>query len=253
MNIQTILAGALALGFVTTALAEEKSAPTPKTWVDQYDTLAAKYVTPKGVKYKAWHANAADRQQLSRIVQEIASANLSGKTRDEQLAFYLNAYNINILDKILQDYPTKGPGGGGLLGRNRFFKKKNLRVAGQAASFHTLENELIRPTFKEPRIHFALNCASESCPPLHVKGFRAATLNATLDALTKAFVNDNPLGVKPVGWKKVAVSKIFDWYEEDFKAAGGAMGYINQYRKTKLSKGTKISFQDYSWALNEAH
>lgn len=70
---------------------------------------------------------------------------------------------------------------------------------------------------QEARIHFALNCASASCPPLHSESFKAATLDKTLDALTKAFVNDNPNGVSEVSGGKVAVSKIFDWYGEDFE------------------------------------
>ncbi|MEN9020484.1 MAG: DUF547 domain-containing protein [Verrucomicrobiales bacterium] len=222
----------------------------PTTWVDQYEALLQKHVTAQGVNYAAWNASAADKKQLATVISAIGKEHLSGKSKDAQLAFYLNAYNAHILDQILKEYPTDGPGGGGLFGRNKFFKRSNLLVAGKKTSFTALENDVIRPTFKEPRIHFALNCASASCPPLHPEAFRGSSLDATLTALTKAFVSKNPKGVKPIGWKKVAISKIFDWYEEDFKAAGGALAYINQYRNTKLSKGTKVSFQSYSWKLN---
>lgn len=236
-----------------TLVAHGKDTPAKATtWVEQYDALLQKHVSNKGVTYAAWHKNAEDRKVLASVIQAIGKASLQGKAREDQLAFYLNAYNAHILNQILQEYPTKGPGGGGLFGRNKFFKRKNLKVAGKTMSFHTLENEVIRPTFKEPRIHFALNCASASCPPLHTSAFRASTLDKTLTDLTKAFVNNNAKGLKPVGWKKVSISKIFDWYAEDFKSAGGALAYINQYRETKLSKDTKIGYQDYSWSLNEA-
>ena len=77
-------------------------------------------------------------------------------------------------------------------------------------------------------------------------------MDATLDSLTKAFVNSNPSGVGPAKRGKVAISKIFDWYADDFKSAGGALAFINQYRTSKLPEGTKVSFQTYSWKLNAA-
>ena len=221
-------------------------------WVASYDTLLGKYRTASGVKYKAWHAADSDRRALANIVAAIGSESVSGKSEDEKLAFYLNAYNAWILHRILEDYPTSGPGGGGLLGRNKFFKSKGIKVAGKTTSFHALENEIIRKQFDEPRIHFALNCASASCPPLHSKAFRAATLDKTLDSLTKDFVNSNPEGVGSVKGGKVAVSKIFDWYGEDFKPAGGVLAYLNRYRTKKIPEGTRVTFQTYRWTLNAA-
>ena len=229
----------------------EAAPPEPKTWVDDYDALLQKYVTPTGVKYKAWHGSSSDRAALGKVINKIATQNVSTMEKEEKLAFYLNAYNAWILHRILQDYPTDGPGGGGFFGRNRFFKSDALKVAGSRISFTDLENEIIRPKFKEPRIHFALNCASRSCPPLNAEAFRKETLDTTLTRLATAFVNDNPNGVQVVkGGKKVLLSKIFDWYEDDF--AGGQVAYINKFRKSKLSGKARVSFQDYHWTLNEA-
>ena len=97
---------------------------------------------------------------------------------------------------------------------------------------------------------WALNCASKSCPPLHTGAFRGDTLDATLTALTKAFVNDNAnaLLIKD-GGKKVEVSKIFDWYKVDFE--GGVVAYMNQYRNDKLDPNAKVGYQKYYWTLNE--
>ncbi len=229
------------------ALAIFTTISTAFAWESSYDSLLQKYVKGSGVNYASWHKNTADRKAISEITGAIASASLSGKSKDEKLAFYLNAYNANILDKILAEYPTDGPGGGGFFGRNKFFKSINFSVAGKTTNFSALENEIIRPTFNEPRIHFALNCASDSCPPLHGKAFNAATLDATLTQLTKNFVNNDPDGVKIKG-STAYISKIFNWYADDFKTAGGAASYINQYRTTKLPK--KIKFQDYKWTLN---
>jgi len=220
-------------------------------WIDSYDALLKKYATPKGVRYANWHKNATDKKAIGDITKAIGNASLSGKSKDEKLAFYLNAYNAWILKEILDDYPTDGPGGGGFLGRRSFFGSDSLKVAGKKTSFTDLENDVIRKIFKEPRIHFALNCASASCPPLKVGAFRAESLDETLDQLTRAFVNNNPAGVKSAsGGKKVLVSKIFDWYGSDFEEAGGVLAYINQYRDKPFKKGAKVSFQKYSWKLN---
>ncbi|MEZ5299433.1 MAG: DUF547 domain-containing protein [Verrucomicrobiales bacterium] len=232
------------------AVAPHAAAQDP-SWQDLYDGLLKKYVTDSGVKYKAWHADAADRKSLGGVVWAIGRESLAGKSRDEKLAFYLNAYNAWILHEILSDYPTGGPGGGGFFGRNKFFKSREIKVAGKATTFHDLENEIIRPAFHEPRIHFALNCASASCPPLRAAAFRADTLDATLDQLTRAFVSENASGVAVEGGD-AEVSKIFDWYEDDFEGAGGVRAFINKYRRSPLPADADIDFQDYDWSLNAA-
>ena len=217
-------------------------------WRDTYDGLLQKYVSGGGVKYRAWHANRSDVTALDEVVKSIGVESLGGQPEQERLAFYLNAYNAWILKRILDDFPTDGPGGGGFFGRNRFFKSESIRVAGKTTSFHRLEHEVIRPAFSEPRVHFALNCASASCPPLHGKAFRGASLDGTLDTLTKAFLDGDPNGVKVKGGVAY-VSKIFDWFAEDFGGAKGIKAYIDPYRGTPLP--AKIKYQDYSWELNE--
>jgi hypothetical protein len=240
----------------TDELAIRKSDATvetkPENWVDHYDALLQKYVSSKGVKYAAWHQHKADLAKLNSVIEAISTASLKGKTKDEKLAFLLNAYNAWMLHRMLAAYPTKGPGGGGLFGRNKFFKSNELKVGGATTSFYGLENSIIRPKFKEPRIHFALNCASKSCPPLHTSAFRGETLDATLDQLAKAFLIDNPNGVRSTnGGKKLKVSRIFDWYEDDFP--GGVVAYLNKFRgKVRFPDKAKVSFQDYDWSLNEA-
>ncbi|MFT7512378.1 MAG: hypothetical protein ACI9QL_001586 [Candidatus Omnitrophota bacterium] len=218
-------------------------------WQETYDGLLQKYVTAEGVKYASWHAASDDRQALKTVVDAIGKAEVSALEKSDQLAFYVNAYNAWILYRILEEYPTAGPGGGGFFGRSRFFKARNLTVAGEETSFHLLENEVIRPRFKEPRVHFALNCASASCPPLDPHAFVGEQLEETLDRLAKAFINENDEGVKVTG-KKVALSKIFEWYEEDFSP--DVLSYVNSYRVTALPATVDIRYQRYRWTLNEA-
>jgi hypothetical protein len=215
---------------------------------EAYGRLLGKYVTAGGVKYGAWKANAADVQAIQGVVDAIATANVSAMPKQEQLAFYINAYNAWILHEALAKYPTKSVKDALFT----FFTGQRIKVAGEGMSFNRLEKEVIRSKFAEPRVHFALNCASRSCPPLNTEPFRGDNLNAQLEKLAKAFVNSDK-GVRLAADNKSAeLSKVFDWYKDDFKSEGGAVGFINKRRSSPLPNDVKISYQDYDWSLNEA-
>ena len=217
-------------------------------WVADYSRLVGKYATPEGVRYGAWKSNAADLQALENVVNGIAQDNVGALGQTEQLAFYINAYNAWILHEALEKYPTKSVKDA----LYTFFTGKRIRVAGEEMSFNRLEKEIIIPRFKEPRVHVALNCASRSCPPLLSEPFRADKLEGQLEKLATGFVNSDR-GVNLSADNKTAeLSKIFDWYKDDFKAGGGALAFINKRRKTPVPQDAKVSYQDYDWALNEA-
>ena len=217
-------------------------------WRDDYGRLLAKYATPAGVKYAEWKNNAADMQALRTVVDGIANENAAALNPKEQLAFYINAYNAWILHEALGKYPTKSVKDTLFT----FFTGKRIKVAGQEMSFNRLEKDIIIPKFKEPRVHVALNCASRSCPPLLAEPFRADKLEAQFERLSAGFVNSDR-GVRYNDAKKSAeLSKIFDWYKDDFAPGGGALAFINKRRSTPLPGDVKIAYQDYDWALNEA-
>ncbi len=211
-----------------------------------YDTLLQKYVTAAGVDYAAWHKNQDDLAALKKVVDFYATTRPPGK-RNESLAWHLNAYNAWILHNILEKYPTDGP----LDSETFFFHGKRIKVSGKKTSFDHLEQKLIRPTFKEPRIHFALNCAAESCPPLYNKAFTGKTLDAELQRLTETFINEHNQGVV-VSNDSVRVSKIFEWYKDDFGGKNGIIPYINRYRNEPVPTDADLEFMDYSWQLNQA-
>lgn len=211
-----------------------------------YAELLTRYVTPQGVRYAAWHDNPADMQKLRSVVDFYANT-LPPADRDTSLAWHLNAYNAWILHNILKKYPTQGP----LDGETFFFHGNRITISGQKTSFDHLEQKIIRPSFKEPRIHFALNCASASCPPLQPRPFTPATLDADLDHLTRTFINTNPQGVAP-DRGTVKLSKIFDWYADDFGGKERILDFINHYRENPIPDQTTIQFFDYSWKLNLA-
>jgi hypothetical protein len=218
-----------------------------QNWSETYNRLLGKYVTSGGVKYTEWKSNAGDLQAIQTVVDGIAKENVSAMGKQQQLAFYINAYNAWILHEALGKYPTKSVKDALFT----FFTGKRITVAGQQTSFNALEKETIRSRFSEPRVHFALNCASRSCPPLNREAFAADKLEAQFEKLAKGYVNSEK-GVKYSAATKTAeLSKIFDWYKDDFKGEGGALAFINKRRATPIPNDAKISYQDYDWGLNE--
>jgi hypothetical protein len=216
-------------------------------WTESYDKLLKKYVTSSGVKYAAWKGNASDLQELRGVVDAIGTANVGSMSKNDQLAFYINAYNAWILQEALGKYPTKSVKDTFF----SFFTGKRIKVAGQQTSFNTLEKETIRSKFGDPRIHFALNCASKSCPPLLSGAFRGSSVESQMDTLARNYINSSR-GVKyQEASKSAELSKIFDWYKDDFKD-GGPIAFINKRRSKPLPADAKISYQEYDWSLNEA-
>ena len=234
----------VSLALVVASVASSRA----ESWTDAYNRLLGKYVTAGGVKYAEWKANAADMQAIQSVVDGIAKENVSALGKQQQLAFYINAYNAWILHEALGKYPTKSVKDALFT----FFTSKRITVAGQQMSFNALEKDTIRSKFGEPRVHFALNCASRSCPPLNRTAFSADKLDGQFETLAKGYVNSEH-GVKfNAAAKSADLSKIFDWYKDDFKADGGALAFINKRRATPIPADAKIGYQDYDWNLNEA-
>lgn len=230
------------VGSILAAPAPANSAAPP-----DYGELLAKYVTTEGVRYDAWHGNPDDLARLREVTRFYAES-APPRDRNAALAWHLNAYNAWILRKILEKYPTEGPLSGGDL---RFFHRKSITVGGEEMSFDHLEQKLIRPVFDEPRIHFAVNCASVSCPPLQARPFLAETLEPDLDHVTRQFVNDPQQGAREEGGK-VFLSKIFDWYGDDFGGKEAVVAWVNRYRNDPLPATSKPKFMRYDWSLNQA-
>ena len=238
LPLRVLLAAALSVVCVTASQAQ--------SWMEPYNRLLGKYATSGGVKYAEWKNNAADMQALQAVVDGIAKESVSGLDKRQQLAFYINAYNAWILHEALGKYPTKSVKDTFFT----FFTAKRITVAGQQTSFKALEDNVIRK-LGEPRVHVALNCASRSCPPLNREAFTAPKLEEQLERLAKGFVNSER-GVKYNAATKAAeLSKIFDWYKDDFKGDGGPLAFINKRRATPIPNDAKITYQEYDWGLNE--
>ncbi len=225
------------------------TAPADAGWRDSYATLLGRYVTPSGVEYKKWHASAADVRALEGVVSGIASEDVAALSGDDRLAFYINAYNAWMLDQVLQAYPVDSVTGIAPLWG--VFTNKRIVVAGERMSLNHLEKDIILEEFGDARVHFAINCASRSCPPLLDVPYAGAKLDAQLDEVVTAGVSENPLTVK-VEDGTVQVFEVFKWYEADFAKAGGTRAFIDRYRDDPLPEGGEIEFMDYDWSLNQA-
>ena len=212
----------------------------------EYKTLLTTYVSPKGVDYQRWSQSPLDLARLQSVTDFYATTH-PPIDQQQSLAWHLNAYNAWILQQILTNWPSKGPLDTSLL----FFHRKSITISGRKMSLQHLEQQIIRPTFNEPRIHFALNCASRSCPPLHPRPFQAQSLDSTLSELTRVFINTNPHALSLSG-KNLQLSKIFDWYQKDFGSRQNLIPFINRYRKVQIPSDSKISFTKYDWALNQS-
>lgn len=227
------------------APAPVKAAPPRPTGTAAYNAILKQYCRAGRVDYAGIHGNA--RQQLNDYVKHVGSRGLPG-SRDAKLAFYINAYNAITIKMIVDRWPAIKS----VMAVPGFFKARRNKVAGRMLTLDKLENAVIRPTFKDARIHFALVCGARSCPPLRCAAFTGGGLQRTLEGLTRRFINSR-LGVRLDG-DRVRISKLFEWYGSDFVAAGGSVGkYLARYHKSAADRlpTAKIEFQPYSWALNK--
>jgi Protein of unknown function, DUF547 len=173
-------------------------------------------------------------------------------TRNERLAFWINAYNAFAVKGILDHYSPAS-----YVGRYRYFIGRDYRVGGAAINLYDLERQVLIKQFQEPLIHFAIVCASTSCPKLQPWAYDPNQLNIQLDRVARDFIND-PTRNRFDRKKKVAsLSMIFKWFEKDFtKAAGSVLSYIARYVSDPelvqdlMQSDYRIEYLDYDWSLN---
>lgn len=211
--------------------------PDFKTW----DAFLKKYVSATGdVDYKSIKAN---KKELDAITKTFSATSVSPSwSKNDQLAFWINAYNAFTIDLIINNYPLKSIQG---LDGGKPWDVKRINIGGKKYSLNNIENDIIRPQFKDARIHFAVNCAAKSCPPILNGAFFGKTLDTQLDEVAKKFINNKKY--QTITSSNITLSKIFDWYGVDF---GDIVTFINKYSNVKVNKSATIAYKDYDWALN---
>jgi len=210
-------------------------------FTDQADAFLKENVNRGYVNYK----NIKDKPaELNALVNQIASAQLSDLSLEEQKAFLINAYNILVIKNVVDVFPVESP-----LHVKGFFDLNTFEVAGQKATLNYLEKEMLYKNFPDARLHFALVCAAIGCPKLSNKAYRAAILEKQLDIQTRKTLN-NPKFIQ-VKDEKVLVSEIFKWYEQDFINDDQSMiEFINAYRALSIEVDKKVDYYTYNWQIN---
>jgi hypothetical protein len=206
-----------------------------------------------------------DRAQLDSLVSGIVEVDLSQATPEQTLAFYINTYNILTLRSIIDAYPVKS-----IRDINGVWDKKKWEVAGEQLTINEIEHEILRKKFSEPRIHFAIVCASIGCPPLSSRPYLPDSLETQLAAAAQDFATSEDYNRLDPGTGQAELSSIFDWFGDDFeetfydansltslsKKENAVLNFlIAQFpddRRSALAAGSyQVRYRDYDWSLNE--
>ncbi len=250
----------LAVAFASAEVRADSSVPPGfdhqhHAWSD----LLGMYVKSGQVDYKRFFK--AGRPALQRYLQSLEAVEkreYAQWNKAQKIAFWINVYNAYTIELVFDHYPLKSlqkvgakPGDAW---RKVFIPLE--KIAGRALSLHAVENEILRKRFDEPRIHFALNCASMSCPVLLGEAFTADRLAQQLDRQTRLFLRDQSKNRYNAASNTLYLSKIFDWYKEDFGSSVQSMtAFVAKYltgdnKKAVTRDAPKVEFLAYDWALN---
>lgn len=205
------------------------------------------------VDYAGWRASASDRAALKAYIAALSRMSPLTLTRPEQFAFWTNLYNAVTIDVVLDAWPVRSIRDirSGLVAGP--WKRKSATVAGVDLSLDDIEHNILRKGWTEPRVHYAVNCASYSCPNLPLRAFRGATLGPALDAAARAYVNHSR-AVRFDG-DALVVSSIYEWYADDFGASDASViAHLLRYAaaplRVRLQAATRIDRNVYDWSLN---
>ncbi len=277
-----LVAVACALGLSGRMLQTFAAPDAPVTEIShqEYQALLHTYVSDDGkVDYERWKDSATDVRRLDAYLSILTHA--TPETRPElfpaqpdRLAFWMNLYNALVLREILRRWPlasvtdVKINAGSYLSTGKGFFYDVEFQIGGQKMNLYDVENKIIRAQFNDARIHFAINCGSASCPLLRKDAFDAAGLSRQLEEASTQFVNDGKSVGVDEATRQIRMSKIFEWYTDDFVAFARAHGSVAQptvldfvllYAKDPLAtrlraartRGYAIVFLDYDWNVNQ--
>ncbi|HEA29415.1 MAG TPA: DUF547 domain-containing protein [Leeuwenhoekiella sp.] len=208
-----------------------------------WDVLLKKHVNRAGlVDYKGFQE---DRPALNAYMKKLSDLNPTNDwSVQELLAYYINLYNVYTVDLILKNYPTKS-----IQDIDGAFTKAFIPIGKRTLSLGGIESGVLRK-MNEPRIHFAINCASISCPKLSRDAYTAARINEQLENAVNGFINSDK---NEITAKNAKISSIFKFYTKDFitDKTPSLIAYINQFSDTKIDSGAETTFKEYNWSLNE--
>ncbi|NND77434.1 MAG: DUF547 domain-containing protein, partial [Flavobacteriales bacterium] len=165
-------------------------------------------------------------------------------SREERLSYWINAYNAFTVKLILDNYPVEsikdisGP-----------WTKEFIVIEGIPYSLGDIEHKVLRKLYNEPRIHYAISCASISCPDLPNEAIMADILEGQLDRMAERFINDPSKNL--IEKDEVKLSKIYKWFKSDFTVSSSLKDHLKKYSTVEIDKATKIEYLEYNWKLND--
>ncbi|HKC23237.1 MAG TPA: DUF547 domain-containing protein [Thermoanaerobaculia bacterium] len=232
---------------------------------DDWSKVLGKFVDQRG--YVNYDALAKDRADLDRFLAAVEKTSPKSNpemfpTKNDQLAYWINAYNAQVFKGVLARGPEKeSVWKGGLVSGYSFFVGMDIVLGGEKTHLKTLEDKTIRDGFKDPRIHAALNCASKGCPRLPQTAFLPEKLDQQLDQGMTEFLAEKRNVTVDDASKTVTLSKILDWFSKDFlgyeaahgNPSGTQIDYVNRYRASnpKVPKDYKVKFFEYDKSINK--
>ncbi|WP_111307940.1 DUF547 domain-containing protein [Confluentibacter sediminis] len=208
----------------------------------QWTTILQKYVSEnEQVDYQNLKK---DRKSLSNYIAYLSENTPKDNwSKNEKLAYWINAYNALTVDLILRNYPIKS-----IKDIKNPWEQRLWKLGNKWYNLDEIEHDILIK-MNEPRIHFAIVCASYSCPKLQNEAYVASKLDAQLTKATQAFLADS--NRNNISENHLQLSKIFQWFSKDFKQGGSLIDFLNRYSTIKISENAKIKYKDYHWALNE--
>lgn len=210
-----------------------------------FDELLKKYVSDNGnVDYEGFKNSREKLLGYISILQNtFPKFDKLKPSKEQKLAYWINAYNALTIDLILQNYPLKS-----IKDIDKPWDQRLWKFGNKWLNLNDIEHQILRK-MDEPRIHFAIVCASFSCPKLQNTAFTVSDIETQLTTATKEFLDDSTKNY--ISQNNLRLSKILKWFAKDFKTNGSLIDFLNKYTEIEISSKAKKSFKDYNWDLND--
>ena len=210
---------------------------------DEINRLYPKYIYKGFVAYGKWSKSKKDLNSVRSLFKEMQAVNIKKLKGNDRKAFYINLYNIAVLNLIFDHFPVAS-----IMKIENAFEKKIIDLGEISYSLNDLEKRVLTPEFSDPRIHFALVCAALSCPHLREFAYEGNKLEEQLEFVTKSFILDQKMN--QFNPKEANISKLFEWYLADFGTKNDMISFLNRYIDVRITNKTVFTYNKYSWKLN---
>lgn len=238
----------------------QAQASTEPGYVTKWDEFLTGYTRDGRVDYARLAENPAVLNQAFMAFGSVPAAEFESWTDHQKIAYWLNLYNLLAIQLVTKNYPIRPAGfswqrlaypKNSIQQIPRVWKRPVIKVRGQELSLEDIEHKILRKQFDEPRIHFALVCASLGCPVLRGAAYRADQLDRQLNEQVNAFLNNTDKFIYEPENRVLYLSPIFKWFQEDFESSGGIIAFLNRYRENEISSKANILWLNYDWNLND--